>query len=175
METKRLFSTRVSTFLIAAATITDSAIEHTKELEANDATINKSFLGNLRSRIDMAIKKILGADNAKALRKSTADLLNTHTQAQQELGLTKILLENKYAGDPARRDELLNTLGFNAHYLLAAKGIQEDMGQLLSRFNENFTPALEAELITKGLPKTRIAALRNYASIYTHANTAGGK
>jgi len=170
METKRLFTPKVSTFLIAAATIADAALDHVAALQEQDASINKSFLANLRTRIDTAIKNILGADNAKALRKSTAELLDTHTKAKYDLHLTKVFVENKYAGDDMRRNELLNNLGFHAFYTAAARGTQYAMGQLLSRLDNNLTPGIEAELIGKGLPQPRILALRKYAAIYTNTN-----
>lgn len=169
---KRTYAGTDAGMLVAGATITENATRHQRELADADATLSTATIAALRARIDDAACDILGADNAAALRQQTQTLTTDTDSVLHELGLTKTLIETKYAADHARREELLNTLGFSSLYAKAGKRNQEAIGELLSRFNTNLTRPLETELTAKGLPATRIAALRNYAATYMAQNVA---
>jgi len=169
-KVKRKYNCKDSEMLIGGFTVTESAFKDVAQFAEADTTYNNAFLGDLRYQIDLAIRNILGADNAAALRQKSIALNAMHENAMHELGLTKTLIENKFSKMPIRRDELLTNLGFTAFYNPAAKGTQEAMGHLLSRIGLNLTQATEQELLAQGLPPARINALRNYAAAYTATN-----
>jgi hypothetical protein len=169
-KVKRKYNCKDSEMLIGASVITDSGLQNVQQLEEADTSYNTKAITALHNNIDTAIRDILGADNAAALRQKSIDLTAKHEEALQNLSLTKVLIENKYSKTPVRRDELLTNLGFTPFYKSAAKGTQEAMGHLLSRFDFSLTPILETELLAQGLPPARIKALRALAAVYTTTN-----
>ncbi len=163
-KVKRAYNVADAVMLISSGTIIKSAKDHAEALETTDSTFTAGFFEEQERRIETAIHDILGADNAADLRQATYVLEEAHAATIKELGLTKTLIERKYAATPARRDELLNTLGFDSLYARASGGNQHVMGELLSRFDSNLTPSIQDELIGKGLPKARLTALRTAAT-----------
>jgi len=157
--------------LVGIATITESALAHAAELQDADASFSEAYFRDLRTRIDAAAHTVLGADNAAALRAATLDLHDAADQAARELGLTKTWIESKYAGSPARRDELLNNLGFKRLYTAAVnKKQQEELGQLLERVSQGIDAGLAAEFASAGLPETRVRTIRSLAATFNLKN-----
>ena len=171
-KVKRIYHCKDSELLLATSTICASAAEHQEALQDADATLTGAYLTGLSARTDTAIREVLGADNAAALRKASRTLFDMHDAALEDAGMVKTLIETKYSTDAVRRTELLNTLGFHSFYTQAAHGNQDAMGSMLSRFAKNLTPDLEAELTGKGLQPARTARLRAAATAYNPANTA---
>ena len=73
---------------------------------------------------------------------------------------------------PARRDEILNNLGFARHLKKGQKGNQEALIQLLYAFKTNMTETLRQEITAKGMSATIIDNLMGYAETFRQANVA---
>ncbi len=162
----RIYSESDSTCLVAAMTIAESAGDRQAAFENEDSTLTPEHFSALNKRIDDVAEYILGADNAAALRASTLELARLHAGAVVDLGFTKDIIETKFTANPIRRDELLSVLGFKAWYAAAVKGRQEKMGELLKHISQFMSGDVQEDLMSKGLTKTRIARLREYAAGY---------
>ncbi len=161
-------------------TVADAIMLTTCATIAKNATVNKAFLiskrpgfkdpffANLEKRIDDAIKKILGIDNAKEQREATTKLLELSTVIEPLLGEFKIQVEVDFE-DNKREKEILKQLGF-AHYAKVIKGNQMALLELLAKFKENMSPQLQAEITDAGTDETYITQLSGYAATVAKLN-----
>lgn len=137
--------------MLAIDIIVENAIADKDFLQAKRAIWTDAFFSDIQARIDAATAKYLGADNAKKLRESTQKVMGIVIPAGTVLSEIKVQIEEDFKKDKIRREELLNTLGFNAYYTHASNGDQEAMIQLLHKFEANLTPQVKQELIFKGI------------------------
>jgi hypothetical protein len=167
----RAYRGKSAAMLVGIAAIAENALRHAAALQEANSTFTEAYFRELRSRIDGVAKRVLGADNAAALRSATSGLQALAGRAAAELRLTKGWIESKFAANPVRRDALLAHLGFQRFYAAAVnRKQQEDLGQLLERVGQGIDATLEQELVAAGLPQARIAAIRELAAEYNAGN-----
>ncbi len=150
--------------LIAASTITDTAISHKGFLQANRSTWADPFFDNLKNDIDTAIQTHLGVDAAKDLRLATITINEIQTNAIYDLALVKVQINEDFKDNPIRRTEILNELGFNTFLKSAQRKDQEALINLLFQFKTNLSPTLRAEIVTKGTADALLTKIVNYAN-----------
>ena len=148
---QRNYNVADATMLIASATITESAITNKAFLQSKRSVWKDPFFDDLKNDIDNTIKEYLGVDGAKALREATQLVMQNATIAKTILAEVKVQIEVDFDEDITKRDEILKQLGFTDYYKSAAKGNQENMIQLLTRFKTNMDGELEKELINNGI------------------------
>lgn len=153
---KRKYKSKDVEMILGIDIILKNAIADKVFLQAKRAIWTDDFFNDFQTRIDAAASKYLGADNAKQLRESTQKVLGITIPAKTVLSEIKVQIKEDFKKTPARRDELLNTLGFTAHYKDASLGDQEAMIQLLHKFQTNLTTEIRQELIMKGISEELI-------------------
>jgi len=158
---RRTFRSKDVDMIIAAAIIMEAAIKNKDFLQSKRSSWAGDYFEQLQNRIDEVTKTCLGADNAAALRKATQAVTGIQQQATALLAEVKVQIEEDFKSDKARRDEILNQLGFKAYHKEAQKGNQEALVQLLFRFKSNLSETLAAEIEGKG---TDTAALKKIAA-----------
>lgn len=156
--------------LTACLTIVKHAIENKSFLISKRANWADPFLPNLYKRIEDAFSNFLGIDSAQALREATHIVVGIHKKAVNDLGDLKTQISEDFKKDKARRDEILNRLGFASDWKDAQKGNQQAMIELLLTFNKNMSAALQAEITKAGTSPELIAAIKEYGAALQASN-----
>jgi hypothetical protein len=156
--------------LLASKTIAESFRANISELSAIRSTWTEQYALDLIARIDAAIANTLGTDSRKDLRGATAALFSIQIPAKRDLAFIKLTIAEEFKQNPARRDEILNTLGFSLFLSKGAKANQEELVQLLVTFSTNMTGTLRQELVSAGVSGTMIDNILGYAVTYRQAN-----
>ena len=158
--------------LTAAAIITESAIANKVFLESKRSTWADPFFENFKKEIELTTDTFLGKDAAKQMRDATQIVLVIQTQAIIELAEFKVQVEQDFKNTSTQKDEILNQLGFQAHYKAAQKGDQEALVSLLFRFKTNMSPELTAVIVEKGTAQATIDNIVGYATTLQTANVS---
>jgi len=171
METtiQRLYKAKDVDMLIAAATIVQSAIANKAFLQLKRSTWADPFFEDLQSEITQAIQDHLGVDSARELRLATQAVVNIQSAAIGDLAEVKVQLTEDFKGDPTRRAEILNQLGFTAYHKMAQRGDQEALINLLYQFKTNIAQ-LRAEIIDKGTSETTLNLIIDHADSLREAD-----
>ena len=120
------FRHNIVVMLTAIATIIENAIKNKAAIIAKRATWADPFLPNLKTRIDTVVQTYLGLDSAKDLRNATQALIVLQNTALDKLSFFQVQIKQDFKKIPVRRDEILNTLGFNDYYKQAYKNDSQD-------------------------------------------------
>ena len=158
--------------LTAAAIITESAIANKVFLESKRSTWKDPFFDDFLKEIILTTDTFLGKDAAKQLRDATQIVLTLQKQAIIELAEFKVQVEQDFKNTSTQKDEILNQLGFQAHYKAAQKGDQEALVSLLFRFKTNMSPELTAVIVEKGTAQATIDNIVGYATTLQTANVS---
>lgn len=155
MAIARKYKGKDAEMLICAASITQAAIAHKATLIPKKPTWADPFFPRFMERINNAISNYLGLDNAANLRAQTHTVNSIFKTAYANISLVKLNIEQDFKSDPDRRNEILNTLGYNLYWRAAQQKDQEALISLLFAFKQNLSDPLQSELIAKGnLPLT---------------------
>jgi hypothetical protein len=170
MSLKRTYRASDVNLLTACATIINSAIANVVAITAVRPLWTLLFFNTLKTRIADAFPNFLGVDNAADMRAKT-DLVNT-TMDSAENDLTSFSKQVKrdFRTNTSKLDEILTTLGFKMHYKDAKNQDQESMIELLFKFDQNMTPALQTDLVAAGMNAALITTIRGYAVTLRDAN-----
>jgi len=156
--------------LLASKTIAESFRANISELSAIRSIWTDQYALELIARIDNAIAGTLGTDSRKDLRGATASLLSIQAPAKRDLAFVRLTINEEFKQTPARRDEILNTLGFTLYMRRGVNANQEEMVQLLYTFKNNLTDPLRQEIISTGINPALINNILGYAETYRQAN-----
>ena len=167
----RKYTTSDAIMLITLATIVDNAIANLAFLVTKRSIWANPFLPNLHSRINTIIQTYLGVDTAKDLRAATKVVEAIQKQALTTLGEINTQIVADFKKQPDRRDEILNTLGFKAHYQDAYKTkSQIALINLLFSIKQNLNATLKTEITTKGTEASSLEAVIGFADALKNAN-----
>ncbi len=170
VKTQRKYKSKDVEMLTAAATIIDNAIANKTLLQTKRSTWTDAFLNDLKTQIETTTETFLGKDAAKNMREATQTVVSIQAKAQKDLSEFKTQIDQDFKKVPTQKNEILNTLGFLAHYKKAQKNDQEALVQLLYQFKTNLTAALKAEIIAKGTAQATIDTIIGYATTLKEAN-----
>ena len=141
MSLIRKYKGKDSEMLIATSTILQAAISHQPFLVTKRATWLPAFFTTLETRLNTAISTYLGVDNAALLRSKTSIVTSLQGTAYSAVSDVKLQIDIDYKNDKPRLNELLTTLGYKQHWLLAQGKDQEALISLLFAFKQNLTPS----------------------------------
>lgn len=176
VKTTRKYKLKDVEMLTSSATIIDNAIANKTVLQSKRSTWTDAFFNDLKSQIESTTENFLGKDAAKEMREATQIVVSLQAKAQNDLSEFKTQIAQDFKKTPAKKDEILNTLGFAAHYKKVKTGDQEALVQLLYQFKTNIVPALSTEIVEKGIAQATIDAIVGYANTLKQANiTQEGK
>ena len=170
MAKNRNYSCKDVDMLLASKTIAESFRANISELSAISTIWTEEYALDLIARIDNAIATSLGTDARKDLRGATAALLAIQTPAKRDLAFVRLTISEEFKQNPARRDEILNTLCFTFFLHKGAKANQEELVQLLYTFKTNLTDPLRQEIIATGINPLLLDNILGYAETYRQAN-----
>lgn len=158
--------------VITSSTIIETAIENKGILIPKRDAWADPFFADLKAKIDATIKKSLGIDNAKDLRKLTSSMKDLQKKAQTSLSEFKVQIDEDFKKDLEKRNEILNVLGFNDYLKTVQKGNQEALINLLYQFKTNLDKDLETDITKKGINKSTIDTILNYADTIKDTNVS---
>lgn len=168
----RIYKMKDVEMLLTSSIIIETAIQNKVFLINKRATWADPFFTDLQTKIDTVIKKHLGIDSAKDLRKFTATMYSLQKDAKVALAEFKVQIDADFKKDPTKQAEILNVLGFNKYLKDVQKGNQEALINLLYQFKTNLDKGLETEIITKGINKATIDALLSFADTVKDTNVS---
>lgn len=149
---------------LSCATIVEVAIAHREFLESKRPSWNEAYFDTLRLRIDDITRRHLGKDNAKDLRSATLAVNTLIGDARTQLSELKVQIEEDFKKTPARRDEILQSLGLHTS---VPRHNQSALIAVLFRINQYLTPELRAEIIAAGTgPEAIDPVLERAAALY---------
>jgi hypothetical protein len=172
MAKNRNYSCKDVDMLVASKTIAGSFRTFIGELSATRTAWTEQYAQDLIARIDSAMGHYLGTDAKKDLRGATAALAGIQGPARRDVSYFKVQVADDFKKDPARRDEILITLGFASYLRAVQLGNQEALIQLLFAFKNNLTAGIRQEITAKGLNATLIDNIMGYAEAFSQANVA---
>lgn len=166
----RVFSNKDVDMLTACSALIDQAIAHKAFLISKRANWADPFLPNLKTRIDNAFTNFLGIDSAQAMREATQVVAGIQKNALSDLADFKVQLVEDFKSNKTRRDELLTRLGFTANLKDAQNNDQQALIELLLKFKQNMTPAIQTEITSKGISAALITNIIGYADVLKNSN-----
>jgi hypothetical protein len=167
------FRHNIVVMLTAISTVVENAIKNKAAIIAKRATWADPFLPNLKARIDTVVQTYLGIDTAKELRNATQTLVVIQNTALDKLSFFQLQIKQDFKKNPIRRDEILNTLGFNDYYAQAYKNDSQDaLINLLYQFKKNMDATLKAEITTKGTDAASITEIVSFADSLKNSNVS---
>ncbi len=166
----RKYSCKDVEVLVVAETIATNAITLEARLTRSRPQWADPYFPNLITEIQGVYTSALGVDNAKDMREATIALYGMMKPAADALQMFKVQLEVDFANNVARRNEILNQLGYTQHYAGVQNKDQESYIELLTKFNVNMTPALITELNAAGIPTIVITKVTNFSTTLKNAN-----
>lgn len=172
MATKptRKYRTKDVEMLTAAATIIENAIANKTFLQSKRSTWADPFFDNLKTQIQTTTDTFLGKDAAQQMRQATQSVLSIQAQAIQNLAEFKVQIDQDFKNNPTKKTEILTQLGFSNYHKQAQKGDQEGLVNLLFQFKTNLSPALNTEIVSKGIAQTTIDTIISFANNLKEAN-----
>ena len=172
MAENRNYSYKDVDMLMTSKTIAGNFKSNISELALVRNDWTEEYATNLVSRIDQTIETHLGIDAKKGLRDATSGLSAIQVAAKRDLSFFKTQIDDDFKAEPAKRDEILNTLGFSKYLRGVQKGNQESLVQLLYAFKKNMDNSLRNQITAKGLSDTLIGNIVGYANAFMDANTS---
>lgn len=169
-NSKRTYNGKDVEMLTACATIVEQAINHKPFLVSKRPTWADPFLPNLKTKINNAFSNFLGIDNAGQMRAATQIVLGIQANALKDLAEFKVQVMEDFKNNKPRRDEILNKLGFTAHLKKTQDQDQEALIELLLKFKQNMSTALQTEITNAGTSVTLITAIIAYAGVLNTSN-----
>ncbi len=170
MKKTRSYSCKDVEMLMASKTIAGSFKANISELSPVRTDWTEQYATELTARIDTAIDTHLGVDARKELRNATASLIAMLGPARRDLSFIKTQIDEDFRREPARRDEILRTLGFANHLKAVQAGNQEALIQLLYQFKTNLTQPLRLDIEAKGVNPALINRIVGFADTVSQAN-----
>jgi len=170
MKKTRNYSYKDVDMILASRTIAGSFAANIAELSAVRSDWTEPYATGLVSRISQAIENYLGIDPKKELRNATSGLAAIQASAKRDLSFFKTQVSEDFKGEPAVRDEMLNTLGFTRYLRGVQNNNQEALIQLLYTFKNNMTETLRNRITAKGMSPALIDNIAGYAETFTLAN-----
>ncbi len=172
MAKNRNYSCSDVDMIMASKTIAESFKNYISELSGVRTDWTEPYANDLITRIDGAIDNHLGVDAKKGLREATASLTAIQVPAKRDVSFFKTQIDDDFKKEPARRDEILITLGFSTYLKGVQKGNQEALIRLLYNFSTNMTDPLKTEITAKGMNVSLIDIIIGYAKIFSRANVS---
>lgn len=166
---QRKFAGKDVEMLTSAATMLNAAIDNKAKLIQHRPGWVDPFFPNLVASIDAGFQ-IVGVNNKQILIEATGLVLSIFKDARKELSTFKTMVVEDFKKDKTRRDQILSVLGFTKHLKSVQSGDQEAMVQLLITFSQNLTPALETEILAKGMGPALPTAIKGYSDQIKKAN-----
>ncbi len=170
MNENRNYNCKDVNMLMTSKTISTSFSGNITDLSTVRTTWTAEYATGLGTRIDDVIQTHLGIDAKKDMRLATDSLTEMQAQVSRDLSLFKTQIDEDFKYEAARRNEILNTLGFNGHLRGVQKGNQESLIELLYQFKTNMTEELILEITAKGTSPALIDNITGYADTFTQAN-----
>lgn len=156
--------------LTAAATIIENAIANKSFLQSKRTSWADPFFENIKAEIETTTNTFLGKDAAQQMRLATQVVLTIQAQALIDLAEFKVQIDQDFKEAPVQKNEILTQLGFNSYYKLAQKKDQEGLINLLFQFKNNLSPALNTEIVSKGIAQATMNNIIGYAETLKTAN-----
>ena len=172
MAKNRNYSVKDVDMLMASKTIAENFKSNLEELSAARTEWTENYADALVTSIDEAIDQHLGIDAKRDLRQATSALATIQFPAKRDVSFFKTQIDEDFKNDPAKRDEILKTLGFASHLREVQRDNQEALIQLLYAFKTNMTDTLKQEITAKGMNSSLIDNIVGYADTFKQANVA---
>jgi len=158
--------------LIVASTIVENATANKQFLQSKRANWTDQFFQNLSLKIDTAAQTHLGVDSAKELRQASNAVYQIQKTALENLSELKTQITQDFKKTPEKKQEILNNLGFTAHFKRANESRdQEALIDLLYQFKTNLTNDLKTEITEKGTHPQTLENILSQADNLRNANT----
>jgi len=154
--------------LTACQTITEQGLADQIFLSEKRPAWAPPFFANHQARIASAFTGLLGVSNIAGQRQATQLVNSIHHEALDEISILKIQIAQDFKKEPARRDEILKTLGFSL--LTKARDSQAIFVQLLYLFKNNLTNDLRNEIAGKNIDIAVFDKIIAYADQMAQAN-----
>ena len=158
----------LTTLAVLMGVITQSSIKTFLLSKRSNWTV--AFFKSLTDAIDAAFKDVLGIDNKTAQTKATKALYDAMDKVKPKLKSFReqVIIDFE---DDNREAEILTNLGFDL-WSKVQKDNQEALVELLSIFNKNMNPNLQAEIVAAGIDVNYITDIITYADIIKNKNIA---
>ncbi len=132
----------------------------------------EQYFAELKERVAAAARNIIGANSITALKTATTAVKQQSATYRKDLSLIALQITEDYRKEPARRDELLSSLGIGLHpYEAVHTGDQEALSTVLFRFGKGLTEEVKKELTGKGIGAVRLNRLQEAAVAFQKANS----
>jgi hypothetical protein len=128
------------------------------------------FFANHQARIALAFTETLGVSNIAGQRQATQLVNSIMHEASDDIAILKIQIAQDFKKVPARRDEILKTLGFSL--FPKARQNQGIFVQFLYQFKNNLTDSLRNEIANKNIDIAVLDKITAYADQMVQANVS---
>lgn len=156
--------------LVAAGTVCENVRQFMQQFTAERPEITDEFIDAFEDEVNKALKKYFGINSHTQVKEATQIVKRIAKTAVSDLGLFYVQLVGDFKHEKERKAFISSTLGFNKNWKKAQKKNQTALIELLITFQNNLTPALQAEITAKGLSITRVNAVLAHANTLKDAN-----
>ena len=164
------YSGKDAEMLVTVASIIDAAISHKAFLQSERSIWADPYFSNVKTKIDTAVKKHLGIENAKTLRQALVAVFELQNNAFEDVAELKSEIQENFRLESDVRDKLIENLGFKEYFKTAQKNDEESLVNLLFQIKANLTSDLKKEFVSKGISAALLDRLVAYCAALKKSN-----
>ena len=156
--------------LVASLTLCENFQLNKAALILEQAKWKDPFIIDYKTRIELYLKIFFGLNSKSQVKEATRLVLSLLIQSIKDLSMIKTQIGRNYRKDPARKNVLLDILGYKKHWTRASKKNQTELIALLYVFANNLTVELRSELEGKNINAIRISNVLGFKDTLSGAN-----
>lgn len=155
--------------LLALRLMSDNALTIIDKLIAIRAKWDSKYFQGVIATINTILKDDFGINPAIAVKEKTDQVLSMQARAKKLLQQVKTQVELDYRKDTAKGNRILEALGVGLFPAICDLS-QSQLVEVLTVFQKNLTPELEAELVANGMNTAMFTELKGLAFGYYNLN-----
>lgn len=166
------FPASKSVTMMACETIVANFKDNIAELSLVRDNWTEEYALDLETRLKADISQYLGVDQHAAQKKATIQVNMILNEATKDVNFLYKQINTDFEREPARRDAILQTLGFTSYWKSATSTSQVGMINLLQTYSQNLPDELKQEINAKGISMSLLERIPTYLE---QLNTANNK
>jgi len=167
---RRNYPCKTLVMLTAASTVSENFKNEKETFLKESPLYDDPYADEFKAKIDQALNEYFGIDSDEQLKITTKVVEDFEKTTRSELTKVKTQIERGYREEPARRDYILDKLGYKEFWKKARN--QTDLISLAIAFANNMNEELSADLAAHKVSSTRINAIVDSATGLQQSNVA---
>lgn len=165
---KRKYPSKTLVMLMAASTVRENFVNEKEIFIEESSLYDDPYADEFKTKIDQALSDYFGINSNEQLKATTRIVTDFEKNTRSELAKVKTQVERGYREEPARKDYVLDKLGYKEFWKKAEN--QTDLISLAIAFANNMDEELSADMAAHKVSAARINAIVDSAAELKQSN-----